>query len=94
MNNLNIDDALIERFETLKALIKNATNEVDTIKDALIKSNGVSTNNYNIVIKDNFRESVAGKDVFKERFGATWLKDNNLLNLSAYSTVVVARKVG
>lgn len=95
----NYSDEKIKRYEELQALIKAMTNELDSLKDEFIQSNGGESDSYLITLKDNFRESVASKADFEKKLGASWLKDNGLLKLSAFNTVVISlknsqRKVG
>ena len=91
---MKYNNATIERYEYLQEQIKLQTKELEEMKRQFIASNGGESEDYSIVLKDNFRENVASKSVFESRLGASWLKDNGLLNLIAYSTVIISRKIG
>lgn len=84
---------VIERYEYLQQLAKQTEKELNELKSQFISSNGGESDDHLIVIKDNFRESVASKADFEKKLGASWLKDNGLLKLSAFNTVVISRKI-
>lgn len=84
---------VIERYEFLQDQAKKIEKEIAEFKKQFIESNGGESEEHTITIKDNFREIVAGKAEFEKRFGADWLKENNLLKLSAFNTVVITRKI-
>ena len=90
---MKYENEMIERYEALQAEAKRIEKELDAMKKEFIASNGGESDDHLIVIKDNFRESVASKAEFEKRFGADWLKDNGLLKLSAFNTVVIQRKI-
>jgi hypothetical protein len=83
---------VIERYENLLEQAKMIDREISELKAQFIASNGGESDSHLIAIKDNFREIVAGKSEFEKKFGATWLRDNGLLKVSAFNTVVIARK--
>lgn len=83
---------VIERYESLLEQVKVIDRELAELKAQFIASNGGESDSHVVVIKDNFRELVAGKGEFEKKFGATWLRDNGLLKVSAFNTVVIARK--
>jgi predicted chitinase len=90
---MKYQNEMIEKYEALQAEAKRIEKELNEMKSQFIASNGGESENHLIVIKDNFRESVASKAEFEKRFGADWLKDNGLLKLSAFNTVVIQRKI-
>ena len=89
---MNYSKETIQLYESLQAQAKEIEKELAELKRQFIASNGGESEDHIIVIKDNFREIVAGKADFEAKFGASWLKDNGLLKLSAYNTVVIALK--
>lgn len=84
---------VIARFEALQSQAKLIEKELNELKKQFIESNGGESDDHVITIKDNFREIVASKADFEKKFGADWLKENNLLKLSAFNTVVITRKI-
>jgi hypothetical protein len=90
---MKYQNEMIEKYEALQAEAKRIEKELDAMKKEFISSNGGESDDHLIVIKDNFRESVASKADFEKKFGASWLKDNGMLKLSAFNTVVISRKI-
>ncbi len=88
----------MEEYKVVDKILPNYLEQGDLIK---VKGEVFQILNINdttegwdlIVIKDNFRESVASKADFEKKLGASWLKDNGLLKLSAFNTVVISRKI-
>lgn len=90
MNHVN--QAKINRYLELQQSIKESEKELSELKAEFVAGgNGESESNY-LVIKDNFRESVASKKVFEEKLGVNWLKENNLITLSVFNTIVITAK--
>lgn len=90
---MKYENKKIERYLELLDAVKAMEKEIAEMKNEFISSEGGESDDHLIVIKDNFRESVASKADFEKKFGASWLKDNGLLKLSAFNTVVVSRKI-
>lgn len=84
---------VVARFESLQEQAKKIEKELSELKKQFIESNGGESDDHVITIKDNFRELVASKAEFEKQFGPNWLKENNLLKLSAFNTVVITRKI-
>jgi hypothetical protein len=82
----------IQRYESLQAQAKEIEKELAELKRQFIASNGGETDEHVIILKDNFRETVAGKADFEAKLGASFLRDNGLLKLTAYNTIVISRK--
>lgn len=91
MNHIN--QSKVNRYQELQETIKQAEKELSELKSEFIASNGGESDLHYVVIKDNFRESVASKKLFEEKFGVNWLKDNGMLSLSAFNTVVISQKL-
>jgi hypothetical protein len=89
---MKYSNELVKRYETLQEQVKQLEKEISELKKQFIASGSGESEDYLIVIKDNFRETVAGKADFETKFGSNWLKDNGLLKLSAFNTVVVGLK--
>lgn len=90
---MKYENQVIERYESLQAQAKIIEKELNELKAQFIANGNGESESHLIVIKDNFRESVASKSEFEKKFGAAWLKDNGLLKLSAFNTVVISRKI-
>lgn len=90
---MKYENQVIERYESLQAQAKMIEKELNELKAQFISNGNGESESHLIVIKDNFRESVASKSEFEKKFGASWLKDNGLLKLSAFNTVVISRKI-
>jgi len=82
----------VKRYETLQEQAKLIEKELSELKKQFIASNGGETDEHLITLKDNFRETVASKADFEAKLGASFLKDNGLLKLTAYNTIVISRK--
>lgn len=89
---MKYEKELIERYESLQLQSKTIEKELSELKARFIADGGGESESHLVVIKDNFRESVASKVEFEKKFGAAWLKDNGLLKLSAFNTVVITLK--
>lgn len=89
----HIDQDKINKYQSLQQAIKDAEKELTALKNEFLASNGGESDNHYVVIKDNFRESVAPKKVFEEKLGVNWLKENDLLTLAAFNTIVITLKV-
>jgi hypothetical protein len=83
---------VVQRYEFLQEQAKLIERELAEIKKQFIASNGGETEDHVITLKDNFRETVASKADFEAKLGASFLKDNGLLKLTAYNTVVISLK--
>jgi hypothetical protein len=82
----------IQRYESLQAESKRIEKELAEMRAAFIASQGGESPDYVVTLKDNFRETVAAKADFAAKLGPTFLKDNGLLKLTAYNTVIVTKK--
>ena len=89
---MNYSKETIQRYESLQAQAKEIEKELAEMKRQFIATNGGESEDHIVVIKDNFREIVAGKADFEAKLGASFLKDHGLLKLTAYHTVVIALK--
>ena len=90
MNSINQE--LINRYEELQNIVKQADKELARLKADFIASNGGESETHLVVIRDNFREILVSKDVFATKFGEDFLKENELTKISAFNTIVIARK--
>ena len=90
---MKYENKKIERYLELLDAVKTMEKEIAEMKNEFISNEGGESDDHLIVIKDNFRESVASKADFEKKFGASWLKENGLLKLSAFNTVVISRKI-
>lgn len=82
----------VKRYESLQEQAKLIEKELSELKKQFIATNGGETEDHVITLKDNFRETVASKADFEAKLGASFLKDNGLLKLTAYNTVVISLK--
>jgi hypothetical protein len=89
---MKYQDNEINEYESLNDQIKELTKKRDAIKARFIDSQGGESESFQVVLKDNFREIVAGKADFDAKLGADFLRSNGLLKVSAYQTVTIARK--
>lgn len=89
---MNYTDNEIIEYEALNDQIKELTKRRDTIKARFLDSQGGESETYQIVLKDNYRETVASKAEFDKIMGQDFLRSNGLLKISAFNTVVIAQK--
>ncbi len=91
-------DKDVVRYEELNELIKGLTKERDEIKARFLAEGSGESENYLVALKDNYRETVAGKAEFDRVMGPDFLRSKGLLKVSAFNTVTIAlktsRKVG
>jgi hypothetical protein len=85
-------DNEINEYETLNDQIKELTKRRDAIKARFLDSQGGESETYQVVLKDNYREIVAGKADFDKALGSDFLRSHGLLKVSAFHTVVIVRK--
>jgi hypothetical protein len=86
-------DNEINEYETLNDQIKKLTKRRDAIKARFLDSQGGESETYQVVLKDNYREIVAGKSEFDKVLGPDFLRSHGLLKISAFHTVVIVRKI-
>lgn len=91
---MKYENEKIKRYETLLEQVKQFEKEISVLKAEFIATNGGESEDFTITIKDNFREIVAGKKDFEQKMGPEWLKENGLIKISAFNTVIVTRKIG
>jgi hypothetical protein len=89
---MNYTDNEINEYEALNDQIKELTKRRDAIKARFLDSQGGESETYQVVLKDNYRETVAGKADFDKALGPDFLRSHGLLKVSAFHTVVVVRK--
>jgi hypothetical protein len=89
---MKYQDNEINEYESLNDTIKELTKRRDAIKARFIDSQGGESESFQVVLKDNFREIVAGKADFDKVLGPDFLRSHGLLKVSAFHTVVVSRK--
>jgi hypothetical protein len=86
------NDALIAEYQSKLDAMKKLEKEIDAIKKEFFESQGGESESFMVTLKDNYRESVASKAVFEEKFGADFLRKNDLLKLSVFQTVIISMK--
>jgi len=89
---MNYETKMIERYNELTTIVKNATKELDALKAQFLSTNGGETETHLIVIKESLREIIANRKEFENKFGQSFLNDNGLIRSTIVRQVVVTAK--